>query len=94
MKRQIIGVLDRIFPEYETLFSSIFIQSSRRLLAEAVSPVEFADCDLSELADLLQRSSRGRFGSVKAAEILPHALSALLFWSMPSVQMRCLLGQL
>ncbi|MCO5207306.1 MAG: hypothetical protein M9928_20040 [Anaerolineae bacterium] len=46
VKRQIIGVLDRIFPEYETLFSSIFIQSSRRLLAEAVSLVEFADCDL------------------------------------------------
>ncbi|MCO5186593.1 MAG: IS110 family transposase [Anaerolineae bacterium] len=97
VKRQIIGVLDRIFPEYETLFSSIFIQSSRRLLAEAVSPVEFADCDLSELADLLQRSSRGRFGSVKAAEIQATAARSIgvtFLVDALSVQMRCLLGQL
>jgi len=62
-KRKLLTILDRVFPEYERLFSSVFIQSLRTLLLEAVSAQEFADFDLHELADLHSRSSRGHFGS-------------------------------
>jgi transposase len=65
-KRKLLTILDRVFPEYESLFSSIFVQSSRALLQEAVSAQEFADFDLQELTDLLARTSRGRFGAEKA----------------------------
>ena len=41
-KRKAISVLDRVFPEYETLFSNMFIATSRRLLQEAVTAEEFA----------------------------------------------------
>lgn len=60
-KRKILCILDRVFPEYETLFSSVFLKSSRALLKEAVSAQEIADFDLAELSDLLRQASRGRF---------------------------------
>ncbi len=58
--------MDRVFPEYERLFPSSFLQTSRRLLTEAATAQDFADFDLDELTQLLKQSSRGRFGSEKA----------------------------
>jgi hypothetical protein len=56
-------MLDRAFPEYDTLFSSVFLTSSRALLKEAATAQEIADFDLAELTDLLQKTSCGRFGA-------------------------------
>jgi transposase len=56
-KRKVITILDRIFPEYEKLFSSVFVQSSRALLLEATSAQEFADFELQELTDLLKKKA-------------------------------------
>ncbi len=72
-KRKLLTILDRVFPEYESLFSSVFIQSSRALLQEAVSAQDFANFDLSELTQLLHRSSRGRFGADKAEQLQQQA---------------------
>ena len=97
VKKQVIGILDRIFPEYETLFSSIFIQTSRQLLTEAVTPADFAELDLSELVILLQSASRGRFGEDKAAQIQTVAARSVGIAFLADalrVQMRCLLAQL
>lgn len=69
LKLRIIGVLDRVFPEYETLFSDVFIKTSRQLLREYTTPDEMAAADLAELAALLSRASRGRFGADKARQI-------------------------
>jgi transposase len=65
-KRRIIGILDRVFPEYETLFSDVFIKSSRALLERATTAAEFADVDLDELSAVLKQKSRGRLGREKA----------------------------
>jgi len=96
-KRKVIGILDRVFPEYETLFSNIFIQSSRRLLAEALTPDEFADFDLTELTQLLTETSRGRHGQAKAEEIQSLARRSVgigFLGDVLRVQMNCLLQQL
>src|SRR6516225_9326287 len=45
-KRRLLTILDRVFPEYETLFSDVFIKSSRALLERAATAAEFADADL------------------------------------------------
>ncbi|MFC2031308.1 IS110 family transposase [Chloroflexota bacterium] len=45
-KRKILCILDRVFPEYETLFTNVFSKSSSALLKEAVSAQEIADFDL------------------------------------------------
>ena len=41
-KRRILSSLDRVFPEYEKLFSNVFLTSSRQLLAQAVTAQELA----------------------------------------------------
>lgn len=96
-KRKIISILDRVFPEYESLFSNVFIQTSRRLLAEAMTPDEFADFDLTELAQLLTQASRGRHGQAKAEEIQALARDSVgigFLGNALRVQMNCLLQQL
>ena len=96
-KRKLITILDRVFPEYESLFSSVFVQSSRALLLEAVSAQDFADFDLQELTELLQKKSRSRFGVEKAKEIHAQAHQSIgvgFLADAAQVEMRCLLAQL
>lgn len=76
-KRKALTVLDRVFPEYEGLFSDVFIASSRALLREATTAADFAAADLGELAALLQQASRGRFGPAKAAAVQAAAQDSL-----------------
>lgn len=68
-KRKIIGVMDRVFPEYQTLFSDMFGKTSTELLNKAITPEEILEIPTDELASLLKSSSRGRFGQAKAEEI-------------------------
>jgi transposase len=93
-KRKVITVLDRVFPEYETLFSNVFLASSRRLLGEAVSAHEFVDFDLTELTHLLRSASRGHFGPPKAASVQTLARQSVgvrFLTNAVHVEMRCLL---
>jgi transposase len=96
-KRKILCILDRVFPEYETVFSSVFIKSSRKLLQEAVSAHEIAELDLSELTALLQDASRGQFGAERAAAIQQAAQRSVgvrFLTDAVRVEMRCLLAQI
>jgi transposase len=96
-KRKIISILDRVFPEYEKIFSDIFLQSSRRLLQEAVTAADFADLELAELEGILSRSSRGRFGRDKAEAIQAAARQSVgvsFLTDAVRVEMRCLLQQI
>ena len=68
-KRKIIGVLDRVFPEYQTFFSDTFGKTSTSLLAKAVTPEELLELPTEELCRILRENSRGRFGEPKAEEI-------------------------
>jgi hypothetical protein len=71
-KRKVLNVLDRVFPEYETLFSDVFLSSSRALLKQAANADEFATFDLGELTALLHTHSRGRFGLAHAQKNCGH----------------------
>jgi len=96
-KRKLLTILDRVFPEYEKLFSSVFITSSRAMLQEAVSAQDFADFDLQELTALLAKTSRGRFGAGKAEQIQAQARQSIgvgFLANAAQVEMRCLLAQL
>lgn len=96
-KRKLLTILDRVFPEYETLFSNVFLASSRALLQEAVSAQEFADFDLAELTELLSSSSRSRFGLDKAKQIQDQAKRSIgvsFLTDAAHVEMRCLLAQI
>lgn len=96
-KRRILGLLDRVFPEYETIFSSVFLKSSRQLLSQAVTAQEFVDFDLQELTQLLASASRGRFGA-EQAQALQHqarqSIGVTFLADASRIQMGCLIAQL
>jgi transposase len=96
-KRKVLSILDRVFPEYETLFSSVFLASSRALLKEASSAQEIADFDMTELTELLRTASRGQFGQSKAEAIQSAARQSVgvsFLVDAVQVQMGCLLQQM
>lgn len=96
-KRKILCILDRVFPEYDRLFSSVFLQSSRQLLQQAVTADEFAEFDLAELEQLLSQASRGRFGRAKAQQIRSAARSSVgvsFLTDAIHIEMGCLLQQI
>lgn len=96
-KRRILSLMDRVFPEYEKLFSSPFLQTSRRLLSEAATAQDFADFDLDELTQLLKQSSRGRFGTEKAQAIQDAAQRSIgvsFLADAARIQLGCLIAQL
>ena len=75
-KRKIIGVMDRVFPEYQTLFSNMFGSASTELLTRAVTPEEILEIPTDELCMILSKASHGRFGAIKAEEIRNAAKSS------------------
>src|SRR5512139_4124230 len=91
-KRKLLSVLDRVFPEYETLFSSVFLTSSRQLLAQAASAQELATFDLSELTELLKTTSRSRFGRAKAETVqtvAQHSVGVRFLADAAQLEVRC-----
>jgi transposase len=96
-KRKLWSVLDRIFPEYETLFSSVFLTSSRQLLAQAASAQELAEFDLHELTELLHRASRGRFDRAQAEALhtlAQQSVGVRFLADAAQLEVRCLLAQI
>ena len=69
VKNQIIGILDRIFPEYKSLFSNVFGVTSMALLEKYTTPEDILKVPTKRLADFLAKYSRGAFGEDKALEI-------------------------
>lgn len=69
IKNQVIGILDRIFPEYSKLFSDVFGVTSLELLSKYQTPEELLKLSTKRLAEFLKRHSRGRLGEEKAKEI-------------------------
>lgn len=69
IKKKVIAMMDRIFPEYESLFSDMFGKTSRDLLKECTTPEEILALDTTHLAEILRKSSKGRFKQEKAEEL-------------------------
>jgi transposase len=73
VKNQVIGLLDRVFPEYGSLFTDIFGATSKELLLKYTSPEQVMAVKTACLAKFLAKYSRGRFGRDKAEQILAAA---------------------
>lgn len=68
-KRKAISFIDKIFPEYQTLFSDTFGATSVELLQNYTSPDVIAELDTELFTRFLKSVSHGRFGKAKAEEI-------------------------
>ena len=69
LKRKVIALLDQVFPEYEKLFSDTFGASSMEILSQYTTPEEMLSVSSQQLAEVLEKASRGRLGVEKAEEI-------------------------
>ena len=68
-KRKLVAILDQVFPEYSSLFSNIYGVASKELLSKYPLPEDMISIPADELANLLSKCSKGRFGIDKAKEI-------------------------
>lgn len=66
IKRKIIALLDQVFPEYEQNFSDVFGMSSTEILLQYPLPEDLLEIDTDQLAKLLNRVSKGRYGETRA----------------------------
>jgi transposase len=69
VKRRIISVLDRTFPEVATCFTAVCGQAARTVLETWTLPEERAVVPTARLASLLARLSPGHFGTEKARAV-------------------------
>ena len=72
-KRKVITILDQVFPEYSDLFSDTFGVTSKELLSKYPLPENMLEVSTKELTSLLNKASKGRFGTEKAQEIKEYA---------------------
>lgn len=73
LKRKITALIDQIFPEYEEIFSDIFLVSSIEVLYRYPTPKKLLHIHKDTLTNLLIKCSGGHFGSAKADEIMDAA---------------------
>lgn len=66
LKRKVTGLIDQIFPEYESLFSKIFLVSSIELLLKCPTPEIIRRTRADTITSLLIKHSNGHFGRAKA----------------------------
>jgi transposase len=76
-KKKVLGVLDRIFPEFASCFSTVFGAAPTELLQEYSDPEELANCDIDKLIKLLEKESRGRHSDKKAQELKTKAAQSI-----------------
>lgn len=69
LKRKLIALLDRIFPEYESLFDPIFGKASVAVLRKYPTPQKVKNAHLEKLTGILWESSGGHFGEWKARQL-------------------------
>jgi transposase len=69
VKRRIISILDRTFPEFATCFTDVCGQAARTLLETWTLPEALAAVPTARLAAVLARLSHGHFGTEKAREV-------------------------
>ncbi len=76
LKRKVVCVLDQVFPEYQSIFSDIFGRTSKEILLQFSSPIDFESVSSETLAELLAKLSRQKVGAAKAEQLKSAASSS------------------
>ena len=69
LKRKITALLDQIFPEFESQFSSIFGKTAISVLRQYPTPEKLSRAQTGKLTEVLRKASNGRFGEWKATQL-------------------------
>ena len=76
LKVQVLGLLDKVFPEYKKLFCDTFGNTSKQLLLNCPTPDDIINISTTKLANLLSKNSKGRFNKDTALHIKEVAKSS------------------
>ena len=76
LKRKVVCILDQVFPEYQSIFSNIFGGTSKEILLQFPSPIDFENISSETLAKLLAQLSRQKVGATKAEQLKAAASSS------------------
>lgn len=69
LKRKVICVLDQVFPEYQSVFSNIFGETSKELLSNFQTADDFNNITSSKLEEVLKNLSFKNFAKNKISRI-------------------------
>lgn len=76
IKVQVIGLLDKVFPEYKDFFCDVFGVTSKQILLNCPTPDDIIRFSTTKLANLLSKNSRGKFGKDDALNMKEVAKSS------------------
>ena len=76
LKVQVIGLLDKVFPEYKKLFCNTFGVTSKQLLLTCPTPDDIIKISTTKLSNLLSKYSKGKFNKNTALHIKDVAKSS------------------
>lgn len=76
IKVQVIGLLDKVFPEYKDFFCDVFGVASKQILLNCPTPDDIMRISTTKLANLLSKNSRGKFGKDDALNMKKVAKSS------------------
>lgn len=69
LKTQVIGILDKVFPEYKKIFCDTFGVTSKQLLLNCPTPDDILKVSTTKLSNLLSKHSKGKFNKGTAIRI-------------------------
>lgn len=61
LKNQTIAILDKVFPEFSSLFSDVFGETAKQLLLSAPTPEGILGLSSKKLYNIVNKASKGRF---------------------------------
>ena len=69
LKQLVWAKLHPVWPEFEGLFANAFCATGRKLLTIAPTPREILDLGQTELAEVIRKTSRGKYGQAQAQKV-------------------------
>jgi len=69
LKLKSISILDQVFPEYQSVFSDIFGQTSREILKNFQTPQDWEDMETLKIESVLEQIRFKKFGLEKIDEL-------------------------
>ena len=97
LKRKVICILDQTFPEYSTVFSNIFGETSKELLLRFQTADDFENISSNQLDELLEKVSLKKFAKNKVTHISKLAANSFglkFCQSSFSLQLKLLIEQI
>ena len=76
LKTQVIGILDKVFPEYESLFCDVFGVASKQILLNCPTPEDIIKINTSKLSNIFSKYSKGKFNKNTALNLKQVAKSS------------------